>query len=143
MTRAALFTIGYEGRTQEEYLAQLERAGVTVLADVRRNPISRKRGFSKRKLAEGCAAVGIRYEHLPQLGISSEKRKGITTRAQFDALFSEYRRDWLPTQGAALSALRTWLAAGERVALTCFERAPEQCHRHLVALELGVDATHL
>lgn len=129
----ALFTIGYQGRTQDEYLALLTRAGVTLLADVRRNPISRKRRFSKRALAEGCTAVGIRYEHLPELGIASEKRKAVTTPADVDALFAEYVRDWLPQQGAALEKLRSWIDAGERVALTCFEREPRDCHRHCVA----------
>lgn len=143
MTTGALFTIGYEGRTQDEYLALLRDAGVTLLADVRRNPISRKKGFSKKVLAEGCAAVGIGYEHLPELGIASEKRKNVATQADVDALFAEYERDWVPTQGAALAKLRAWVDAGERVALTCFERAPGDCHRHCVAEALGVAAAHL
>lgn len=143
MTTGALFTIGYEGRTQDEYLALLTGAGVTLLADVRRNPISRKKGFSKKALAEGCAAVAIRYEHLPELGIASEKRKNLSTQADVDALFAEYERDWLPTQGAALAKLRAWVDAGEQVALTCFERAPGDCHRDCVAEALAVDATHL
>jgi|SRR5690606_16396081 len=143
MAAGALFTIGYEGRTQSEYLALLEGAGVTLLVDVRRNPLSRKKGFSKRTLAEGCAAVGIRYEHLPELGIASEKRKNLTTRADFDALFAEYARAWLPNQGATLARIRAWLAAGERVALTCFERAASECHRHCVVEALHGRATHL
>lgn len=139
----ALFTIGYEGRTPDEYVALLTGAGVTLLADVRRNPISRRKGFSKGTLARGCAAVGIRYEHLPELGIASEKRKNLATQADVDELFAEYERDWLPTQGPALAKLRAWLDAGERVALTCFERAPGDCHRHCVAEALGVRAQHL
>ncbi|MBK6463013.1 MAG: DUF488 domain-containing protein [Myxococcales bacterium] len=138
MTVGALFTIGYEGRTQDEYLALLREAGVTLRADVRRNPISRKKGFSKSTLAQGCAAVGIRYEHLPELGIASEKRKNLATQADVDALFAEYERDWLPTQGPALAKLWAWLDAGERVALTCFEREPGDCHRHCVAEALAV-----
>lgn len=143
MTTGVLFTIGYEGRTQDEYLALLTGAGVTLLADVRRNPISRKKGFSKKALAEGCAAVGIRYEHLPELGIASEKRKNVATQADVDALFAEYERDWLPTQGAALAKLRLWVDAGDRVALTCFERASRDCHRHCVAAMLAVATKHL
>ncbi len=142
MTAGPLFTIGYEGRTQDEYLALLREAGVTLLADVRRNPISRKKGFSKSTLAQG-AAVGIRYEHLPELGIASEKRKNLATQADVAALFAEYERDWLPMQGPALAKLRAWLDAGERVALTCFERVPGDCHRHCVAEALGVGAQHL
>lgn len=138
-----LVTIGYEGRTQDEFLGLLRDAGVTLLADVRRNPISRKKGFSKKALAEGCAASGIRYEHLPELGIASEKRKGLVSEADVDALFDEYERHWLPRQGDTLAKIRGWLNAGERVALTCFERAPEQCHRHCVAEALGVETKHL
>jgi uncharacterized protein (DUF488 family) len=139
----ALFTIGYERRTQSEYLELLVGAGVTLLGDVRRNPVSRKKGFSKGTLAQGCAAVGIRYEHLSELGIASEKRKNLATREAVDALFAEYERHWLPQQGAALAKLRAWLEAGERVALTCFERAPGDCHRHCVADALVREATAL
>ena len=54
----------------EAYLNLLSVDGVTVLCDVRRNPLSRKYGCSKRALESGCTAVGIRYAHLPQLGIA-------------------------------------------------------------------------
>ncbi|MEY4550399.1 MAG: hypothetical protein RL685_6594, partial [Pseudomonadota bacterium] len=141
MITCALLTIGYEG--QDEYLGLLREAGVTLLADVRRNPISRKKGFSKSTLAQSCASLGIRYEHLPELGIASEKRKNLSTQAAVDALFAEYERDWLPTQGAALAKLRAWIDAGEQVALTCFECEPGDCHRHCVSEALGVAATHL
>ncbi|MCC6213352.1 MAG: DUF488 domain-containing protein [Polyangiaceae bacterium] len=137
MPPSRLFTIGYEGRTPEEYLGLLLGAGVTLLCDVRANPFSRKRGFSKRALAEACAAAGLRYEHLPELGIAKEQRRSVLTRADRDALFATYARESLPKQGAALDQLRAWLAAGERVALTCYERDPTACHRSHVAAALG------
>jgi uncharacterized protein (DUF488 family) len=130
---AGLVTIGYEGRSLEAYLNLLSMDGVTVLCDVRRNPLSRKYGFSKRALESGCTAVGIRYAHLPQLGIASDQRRNLRTRADYDALFLGYERDYLPHQGEALATIRDWIAAGERVALTCYELHPEQCHRHCVA----------
>src|SRR5262249_34427565 len=86
----SLSTIGYEGRTLEGYLNELLRAGVTLLCDVRRNPISRKFGFSKGTLAKGCEGVGLRYQHLPELGIASEQRQNLTTQADYDALFADY-----------------------------------------------------
>jgi Protein of unknown function, DUF488 len=142
-------TIGYEGRTLEGYLNDLLRAGVTLLCDVRRNPISRKYGFSKSTLANSCAGVGVRYEHLPELGIASERRRGLDTQADYDALFAEYGRDNLPREGAALAKIHSWVGSGERVALTCYERSPAQCHRHCVAEALerafgkGLAAKHL
>ena len=61
-TRPGLCTIGYEGSTLENYLNRLLRDGVTLLCDVRRNPLSRKYGFSKGTLAKACEGVGIRYD---------------------------------------------------------------------------------
>ena len=128
-----LLTIGYEGRSLEAYLNLLIRSSVTVLADVRRNPLSRKYGFSKSTLSKACDGVGIRYEHLPELGIASEERRELKTQADYVALFAEYERRDLPTKGTVLAEIRAWLAVGERVALTCYEALPCQCHRHCVA----------
>jgi len=128
-----LCTIGYEGRSLERYLNLLLMSGVTLLCDVRRNPLSRKYGFSKGTLSKSCDGVGIRYEHLPQLGIATEKRRGLDTQADYDALFAIYERDSLPNQREALIKIQQWIDAGERVALTCYENLPEQCHRHCVA----------
>jgi hypothetical protein len=135
----AVATIGYEGRTLESYLNELMRAGVTLLCDVRRNPLSRKYGFSKGALSKGCEGVGLRYEHLPELGIASELRQGLETQADYDALFADYQRDALPLQAAALGKIRGWVGSGERVALTCYERLPGQCHRHCVSDALERD----
>ena len=132
-TGPALSTIGYEGHTLESYLTILLKSGVTLLCDVRRNPISRKYGFSKNTLARGCEGVGIRYEHLPELGIASEQRQSLDTQADYDALFADYERTWLPKQGAALKKIQGWMDAGDRVTLTCYEHQPNQCHRHCVA----------
>ncbi|MCK6590984.1 MAG: DUF488 domain-containing protein [Polyangiaceae bacterium] len=139
-TGPALSTIGYEGHTLESYLTILLKSGVTLLCDVRRNPISRKYGFSKNTLARGCEGIGIRYEHLPELGIASEQRQSLDTQADYDALFADYERTWLPKQGAALKKIEGWIDAGERVTLTCYEHQPNQCHRHCVAEALEVKA---
>lgn len=128
-----VLTIGYEGRSLEAYLNSLLRNGVTVLCDVRRNPISRKYGFSKRTLSSSCEGLGIRYEHLPELGIDGERRRELLTQADYDALFADYERDDLPKQQKALDQIVDWIKNGERVALTCYESEPYQCHRHCVA----------
>ena len=133
---STLSTLGYEAQTLESYLNQLLKSGVTLLCDVRRNPISRKYGFSKGTLSKGCNGVGIRYEHLPELGIDSDQRQNLQTQADYDALFEEYRRKSLPEQGLALEKIHGWVQAGERVTLTCYERLYFQCHRHSVAKAL-------
>ena len=135
--RAGLVTIGYEGRSLEAYLNLLLKNSVTLLCDVRRNPLSRKYGFSKSTLSKACEGVGIRYEHLPELGIDSDERRDLKTQADYDALFADYERKSLPKQTAALATIRSWVKQGERVALTCFELLPHQCHRHCVAEALA------
>ena len=135
--KPGLVTLGYEGRSLEAYLNLLLQNSVTLLCDVRRNPLSRKYGFSKSTLSKACEGVGIRYEHLPELGIASEERRELVTQADYDALFAMYERDSLPKQAAALAKIRGWVKAGERVALTCFELLPHQCHRHCVAEALA------
>lgn len=126
-------TIGYEGRSLEAYLNELIRSGVTILCDVRRNPISRKYGFAKSTLARGCDGVGIRYEHLPELGISSDRRRSLETREDHESLFAEYERKDLPLQIGSLAKIQSWIQSGEHVALTCYERVAHDCHRHCVA----------
>jgi hypothetical protein len=126
-------TIGYEGNTLEGYLNRLLNAGVSLLCDVRRNPLSRKYGFSKSTLAKACEGVGIQYEHLPELGIASEERRDLHQQSDYDALFVAYERETLPHQTTALKKIAAFVQTGSRVALTCFERFPEQCHRHCVA----------
>lgn len=133
-----LVTIGYEGRSLEGYLNALLQDSVTLLCDVRRNPLSRKYGFSKSTLSKACENVGIRYEHLPELGIASAERKELVTQADYDALFATYERESLPQQGMALTKIRGWIEQdGLRVALTCYEAEACQCHRHCVAEALG------
>jgi len=135
--KPGLLTIGYERRSLEAYLNLLLQNSVTLLCDVRRNPLSRKYGFSKSTLSNACERLGIRYEHLPQLGIASEQRRELVTQADYDALFTIYERDTLPMQAAVLAKIRGWVKEGQRVALTCFELLPEQCHRHCVAEALA------
>ena len=133
VSRPGLRTIGYEGLSLEAFLNRLLVGGVSLLCDVRRNPLSRKYGFSKLTLSKSCESVGIRYEHLPELGIAGDKRRELDTQADYDALFADYEQRDLPRLGAALSKIRSWIKNGERVALTCYEHIPEQCHRHCIA----------
>lgn len=133
-----VITIGYEGRSLEAYLNALLQDSVTLLCDVRRNPLSRKYGFAKSTLSKACENVGIRYEHLPELGIASEERRELVTQADYDALFAEYERTSLPKQGASLEKIFHWVRNDhQRVALTCYEAEPCQCHRHCVAEALA------
>lgn len=133
---STLLTIGYEARSLEYHLNVLLQEGVSLLCDVRRNAVSRKYGFSKSTLSNACATLGIRYEHLPELGISAERRRAVRGRADYSRLFREYEKHHLPQQPGALATVTQWIRSGECVALMCYERDAENCHRSRVAAEI-------
>lgn len=130
------FTIGYEGSSFEGYLNRLIKNNVKTLVDVRRNPLSRKYGFSKKTLSETVEKLGIMYIHIPQLGISSDQRQELNTQADYDRLFASYEKNELKKNRAALEQLFEIVKDRKRVAITCFEAHVCMCHRGRVAKAL-------
>src|SRR4051794_15641258 len=63
-----IYTIGYEGTDIDRFAATLLAVGIEVLVDVRAIPLSRKPGFSKKRLANRMELEGIAYLHLVDLG---------------------------------------------------------------------------
>lgn len=128
-----LFTIGYEGRSLEKYMNILIINDVHVLCDVRKNAFSQKYGFSKSQLEKACSGVGIKYIHVPQLGIESEYRQDLRTQKDYDILFDVYEKTTLKENWNYLLYVRQVIDVEKRIALTCFEENPMQCHRSRVA----------
>jgi len=133
VTASCFFTIGYEGSSFEGYLNRLIKNSVKTLVDVRRNPLSRKFGFSKRTLSDTVKKLGIGYVHIPELGIASDKRQELNTQADYDRLFSSYEKQELKQNGKALLNLFDIFQKNNRVAITCFEADVCMCHRGRVA----------
>jgi uncharacterized protein (DUF488 family) len=134
-----LMTVGYEGRTADEVVQLLDEAKVDVLVDVRLTPLSRKPGLSKRRLAGLLDDAGVGYLHLPALGNPKANRDGFRRGEQQSRdTFREVLAS--PPAQAALEQVRK-LLCHQRVALLCFERDAESCHRKLVIDSLvdGVD----
>jgi hypothetical protein len=137
---SGFFTIGYEGSSFEGYLNRLIKHGVTTLVDVRRNPLSRKYGFSKKTLSSTVANLGIEYVHMPELGIASEQRQDIKTATDYKRLFDRYERIELKQNAITLDRLREIANTHKRVAITCFEADACMCHRGRVAQALSCHA---
>ena len=127
-----LFTIGYEGVSFEAYVNALLENNVRLLCDVRRNPLSRKHGFSKGSLSVLLPKLGIAYEHIPALGIPSALRQSLETAKDYAQLFRRYRKQ-LPQQTDSLARVEALLKQHKRVALTCFEKEHTSCHRYCVS----------
>jgi uncharacterized protein (DUF488 family) len=132
-TKTVLFTIGYEGISLEEYLVRLLKNDVKVLVDVRNNPLSMKYGFSKTLLKRYCESLGIKYVHIPEVGIQSDQRQELNTQADYDKLFTVYRNQNLTKTTKAQTEILNLLKENKRIALTCFEANICQCHRKHLA----------
>jgi uncharacterized protein (DUF488 family) len=126
-----VFTASYEGRSLEEFLADLRARGVQLVADVREAPISRKRGFSKTALSHALERAGIAYRHLRALGCP----KPIRDTYRGDGDWARYTRSYLQhldQQEPALEELAS-LSEAQPTALLCYEADFNRCHRTYVA----------
>ena len=135
-----LFTTGYAGHDPESFVEKLRQYDIETLVDVRQNPVSRKKGFSKTKLSEFLAQQGIGYVHVRELGVPRELRKRLQAGdCTLDEYFTEFRR-YASDQADSLAAVDR-LAAEKRCCLLCVESRPEDCHRAIVA-DLLVARSH-
>lgn len=134
----AFFTIGYEGHSFENYLNRLIMNNIKVLCDVRKNPLSRKYGFSKTTLSETLKNLGIKYIHIPELGIVSEERQELKTQKDYDRLFDKYEANTLKQNLKALDQLESIFMKDKRIAITCFEKDHCMCHRGRVAKAMNL-----
>lgn len=130
-----IVSAGYEGRSIEEMVEVLVRMGVSTVADVRLNPISRKPGFSKNRLRDALAAAGIDYRHLRSLGNAKENREPFWTGRIEEGRDTFRRAIQNPDAEQSLSDLAD-LAADQVVAVLCFEADQDACHRHVVIEEV-------
>lgn len=127
-----LFTIGYEGKTQAEFLEELRAAGVELVIDVRAVAASRRPGFSKTALANGLKECGIDYLHLRPLGTPADGRQAARAGriGEMRAIYAEQ----LETPEAALALEQALDEASKRpAALLCYEREAPDCHRSMLA----------
>ena len=127
-----LCTIGFTGKTAEEFFTLLTNAGVRQVIDIRQNRGGQLSGFSKHPDLSFFLnkIAGIEYLHEPLLAPPPE-------------LLKNYRRtkDWPSYETDFLAVMRergipasldtsSWLAGAS---LLCSEPGPEKCHRRIVA----------
>lgn len=140
----AIFTIGYESADLSDFLATLRKAKVDLLLDVREIPISRRHGYSKSALRLALEDSGIAYEHEKRLGSPKPIRDELKQTKNLKQFFSRFEK-YLDTQEQVLDETAENLEG--RIALMCYERDVNTCHRRSVAdrlaLRTGVKPFHL
>jgi uncharacterized protein (DUF488 family) len=130
--RITLFTIGFAGKSAEEFFGALARAGVKRVVDIRLNNVSQLAGFTKKQDLPYLlrALAGIEYAHEPGLAPAKDilddyKKKRIDWaeyERRYNALLDERRPE---------ASLRP--EDFDRTCLLCSEADARQCHRRLAA----------
>jgi uncharacterized protein (DUF488 family) len=123
-------------------MAILRKAGVEVLVDIREKPISRVADFRANSLSRICDDAKIDYEGWPELGSTEAQRDRLKETGDFGRFENDFRRHVRKCCEGVLDRLAT-KAKSKPVALLCYERSHEECHRSVVAELLAdrIDAT--
>lgn len=128
-----LYTLGYQGIDIAKYVKTLRKAGVGIVIDVRETPWSYKRGFCKTALSAELSKAGIEYVHLRSAGNPKENRR---TASSTQECLRRYRHHLRNDQKGLLDLIAVLRSAKKRnlsACLTCYERAPYECHRSVLA----------
>lgn len=122
-----IFTIGYGGRSKEEFLGLLQAHAIQTVVDIRLRPDRASMGIwvkaktPDKGIEHWLSEAGIGYRSIVELG----------------NLFLDHP-DWRPPYQALLDACGELLTKRlaqipEPFCLLCAEKRVEECHRQLVA----------
>jgi uncharacterized protein (DUF488 family) len=127
-----LYTIGFTGKTAENFFTLLKDSGVKKIIDTRINNISQLSGFAKGADLEFFAKeIGnMSYEHqidfAPTKELLSKYREKLIT-------WEEYEVEYLNLLDMRKVARKTNIEQLHKNCLLCSEHTPEKCHRRLLA----------
>ena len=125
-----LSSLGYQGSNPDEFFPVLKDNNIKILVDVRENPVSRKKGFSKNTLKKASEENGIKYIHFSSLGSKRDIRKEYRSNNNW-AWFSEQYKKYLVSQTDEIMKLSE-LIFENNCCLMCFETDYKLCHRSLL-----------
>lgn len=126
-----VYTIGYERRDGEDLIAALHDAGVDTLVDVRERAFSRKPDFRKNALAAICEEGAIEYVGMPSLGSTKDQRNQLHDSGDFSRFRRKFKRYAEKELDASIDELAK-IAKRRTVALLCYERCHDECHRSIL-----------
>ncbi len=160
MSPPRVVTIGVYGLSEAEFFAALQNAHVDLFCDIRRRRGVRGSEYAfvnSQRLQRRLAELGIAYQHIKELAPGEAVRQA---QAQADKATKTAKRKRTGLDPAFIAAYQQTVLVDfspqsflstlpdqiKTVALFCVERAPEACHRSLVAQEfadLGLEVEHL
>lgn len=130
-----IFTIGYQDYSIDQFIAKIQDNDINTIIDIRDNPYSRNKAFSKKSLAESLNNKGIEYYHFKELGSPRKLRQKVREDRDYPYFFREYKKHLLIQSNTLLNLYN--LLHSNIICLLCYEHDCDICHRKIVAQELG------
>lgn len=148
-TQYDFYTIGYGYSETDEFIKRLKVKGIKTLIDVRNNATGSiyKPEYNQENLERSLKKEGIRYIHLPELGVPKEHRSELNTDEDYQRLWKWYDKNVVTLDVGNGEAedyegqpalewsfkhkeLTDWV---HPVAFMCRELDPTKCHRHRIS----------
>ena len=143
-----IWTIGHSTRPIEEFIGALKANDITLVADVRMFPGSKRYPqFNRDSLADSLGEHGISYEHFPELGGRRKPKPDSRNTVWRNAAFRGYA-DYMETEEFRNGTARL-LGLADRLgptAIMCAEAVWWRCHRALISDFLkarGMEVQHI
>lgn len=139
-----LFTIGYSGRSMDEFIALLNQYKITALCDVRSMPYSSHNPqFNREHFQQVLKSCNIDYVFLgEELGARS---KDPSSYVDGKALYNKIAD--LPTFMHGLERIKLGMVKNYVLALMCAEKDPLSCHRSILICrnlrDANIDIRHI
>ena len=142
-----LCTIGFTGKTAEDFFSRLRSGRVKRILDVRLNNTGQLAGFSKRDDLKFFTKeiLAAEYVHLPLLAPTQEMLDEYRKEKREWDLYEKRFRELMAEREIEKKLERDLIDGG---CLLCSEDKPHQCHRRIVAEYLkekwsNVEVLHL
>jgi uncharacterized protein (DUF488 family) len=141
-----LFTVGHSNRSLDQLIAVVAGHGIRHIADIRRQPVSRRHPhFTRAALGPGLATAGIGYTWIEALG-GLRAPAPRSPHSALDSAFAGYADHMATAAFAAAIERLAGLAAAMPTAIMCAEADPASCHRRLLSdwlVSNGWDVRHV
>ncbi len=136
MVQKVIYSIGYGGRSWEEFANLLRKYDVKLVVDVRRWPTSKRMPWTEKKNIEALLSTrGIEYLWLGEL-LGGYREGGYKRYMET----SEYRLGVRVVAGLSLALRKGFLA------IMCMERLWFRCHRRFICdtlTRMGFTVVHI
>jgi len=117
------FSFGYSGWSREEFYEILKKFHINIVADLRKNPTSKRKEFCKEELEKSLKEKGVEYFWFEELGGFKQNYYDFSLSKIFDENIKKLEE----------------IGKNKNLLILCMEKDWRECHRKFIAQKIAVD----